>query len=150
MQTWSAKAEASWPTEVAKWFKGCSVIILPDNDVVGGKHARKVAAGLQGAAASVRILDLAPHWPGEAMPKGHDVFDWIEKHDAAGARLAALAKEAPTIAEVDASAAAAGAAIDGASLLSDVHSFFGQFVIYPSTDAHVAHALWIAHAHSME
>jgi hypothetical protein len=37
---------------------------------------------------------------------------------------------------------------DGA-VLNDVHAFLGRFVAYPSDHAHVAHALWIAHAHLM-
>lgn len=40
--------------------------------------------------------------------------------------------------------------IDGAALLNSVHSFLGRFVAYPSEDARVAHALWIAHAHLMD
>jgi Protein of unknown function (DUF3631) len=145
----SEGAQARWPSEVAHWFKNRNVIVLPDNDVVGGKHARKVAKGLRGIAASVRILDLAPHWPGDGMPKGHDVWDWIEKHDTAGARLAQLAKEAP-LSEFSAAKADGGVATDGAGLLAEIHSFLGRFVAYPSDQAHIAHTLWIAHAHAME
>jgi len=36
-----------------------------------------------------------------------------------------------------------------ASPLADVHSYLGRFVAYPSDHAHVAHTLWIAHAHLM-
>ena len=38
----------------------------------------------------------------------------------------------------------------GAQLLNDIHNFVGRFVSYPSDHAHVAHTLWIAHAHAME
>jgi hypothetical protein len=38
----------------------------------------------------------------------------------------------------------------GAVLLDDVRAFLGRFVAYPSADAHVAHVLWIAHAHLMD
>lgn len=31
-----------------------------------------------------------------------------------------------------------------------VHAFIGRFVAYPSPDAQIAHALWIAHTHLME
>jgi hypothetical protein len=34
--------------------------------------------------------------------------------------------------------------------LDEVHRFLGSFVAYPSTDAHVAHVLWIAHTHMMD
>jgi len=38
----------------------------------------------------------------------------------------------------------------GAQLLDEVHGFLGRFVSYPSDHAHVAHTLWLAHAHAME
>jgi hypothetical protein len=38
----------------------------------------------------------------------------------------------------------------GAALLGEVHGFLGRFVSYPSEHAHVAHTLWIAHAHAMD
>ena len=44
----------------------------------------------------------------------------------------------------------AEAHLDGESILDDVHEFLGRFVAYPSTDAHIAHTLWIAHTHLME
>jgi hypothetical protein len=37
-----------------------------------------------------------------------------------------------------------------AELLEAVYSFTGRFIAYPSDAAHVAHVLWIAHAHLME
>ena len=38
----------------------------------------------------------------------------------------------------------------GAALLDEIHRFLGAFVAYPSGHAHVAHVLWIAHAHLMD
>lgn len=38
----------------------------------------------------------------------------------------------------------------GARLLDDVESFLARFVVYPSDDARVAHALWIAHTWFMD
>jgi hypothetical protein len=35
-------------------------------------------------------------------------------------------------------------------LLVEVHGFLGRFVAYPSPEARVAHALWVAHAHLMD
>src|SRR5215203_1558926 len=35
-------------------------------------------------------------------------------------------------------------------MLSAVYKFLGRFVAYPSEHAHVAHALWIVHAHLMD
>lgn len=39
---------------------------------------------------------------------------------------------------------------DGAAILREVYDYIGRFVAYPSTHAHVAHTLWIAHAHLMD
>lgn len=54
------------------YFRGRHIVILPDNDGPGRKHAAAVAAALLDAAASVRIVEL-PDLP----PKG-DVTDWRE------------------------------------------------------------------------
>jgi Protein of unknown function (DUF3631) len=39
---------------------------------------------------------------------------------------------------------------NGADLLDDVYAFLSRFVAYPSQAAHVAHTLWIGHAHLMD
>ena len=44
----------------------------------------------------------------------------------------------------------AGKGIGGAELLDRVYEFLGRFVVYPSKEAHVAHVLWIVHAHLMD
>src|SRR5687768_12243318 len=36
------------------------------------------------------------------------------------------------------------------AVLSEVETYIGRFVAYPSEHARVAHALWIAHAHLMD
>lgn len=57
---------ASW----GEYFGGCHVVILPDNDDPGRKHAAAVAAALLTATASIKIVEL----PGVQV-KG-DVTDW--------------------------------------------------------------------------
>ncbi len=123
---------------------------------------QKVAKAINGVAASVRILDLYPE-----RHDGSDVSNWLVD-DTAGAKLAKLAKEAPlwepggatdTVEQaVDRSEGAAPRPkakpekvdrSEGAALLEDVRRFLARFVIYPSEHAHVAHVLWIAHAHLM-
>jgi hypothetical protein len=62
---------AKWTPELNKWFAGRNVVLLPDNDTPGRRHVEHVAKQLHGVAASVRILELAEHWPhGDPMPKG--------------------------------------------------------------------------------
>jgi hypothetical protein len=52
------------------YFLGRHIVILPDNDEPGRKHAAAVAAALLNVAASVRIVEL----PG--LPARGDVTDW--------------------------------------------------------------------------
>jgi len=79
-----------WRPEYAEALKGASVVILPDNDAPGKRHAAKVAASLYGKAESVKIVELTNR-------NGHqvkDVSDWL----AAGgtvAELERLANETP-------------------------------------------------------
>lgn len=58
--------------DLAPYFAGKKVCIIPDNDKPGKEHADKVAATLYGTAASIRILEL----PG--MGEKGDVTDFIE------------------------------------------------------------------------
>ncbi|WP_273378247.1 phage/plasmid primase, P4 family [Symbiobacterium thermophilum] len=48
------------------------VVILPDNDLAGAKHAAEVAYQLRRAGKSVRVVDL----PG--LPDKGDVSDWLD------------------------------------------------------------------------
>ena len=141
--TASEGAAAKWDPALTPYFKDRHVVILPDADRPGRAHAQKVAKAIHGVAASVRILDLYPE-----RHDGSDVSDFIA-NDTAGVRLAKEVKEAPLWGPSGPTTSAAVAA-DGAELLADVHAFLGRFVAYPSDHAHVAHTLWIAHAHAME
>lgn len=60
-----------WRKEHAAHLAGRRVVILPDNDAPGKKHAEQVAQCLQGLALEVRLLDL----PG--LPAKGDVSDWL-------------------------------------------------------------------------
>jgi len=52
------------------FFRNRKIVILPDNDEAGRRHAATVAAALLGVAASLRILELP-----NLQPKG-DISDW--------------------------------------------------------------------------
>ena len=60
-----------WSKTYIRYFANRDVVVLPDNDQAGHDHARDVAASLQPAAKSVRVVAL-PGLP----PKG-DVSDWL-------------------------------------------------------------------------
>ena len=57
--------------DLAEWFKGKDVYILPDNDEPGERHAKQIVATLEGVARSIRVVRL----PG--VPDKGDVSDWI-------------------------------------------------------------------------
>jgi hypothetical protein len=61
---------------------GRHIVVLPDNDGPGLQHAQRVAAGVAGVAASVKVLELP------ALPTKGDVSDWLA---AAGTRAKLLA-----------------------------------------------------------
>jgi len=61
-----------WRDEYSEALAQASVVILPDNDEAGCRHAEKVARSLNGKAASIRIVEL----PG--LPKKGDVSDWLD------------------------------------------------------------------------
>ena len=77
-----------WRPTHADVLAGRDVVILPDNDEKGRKHAEQVAQSHSGKAASVRVLPL-PDLP----PKG-DVSDWLAAGGTADA-LQALVRDAP-------------------------------------------------------
>jgi len=76
-----------WPP-LTEHFHGRNVVIIPDNDAPGEKHARVVADALTGTVRSLRILRL----PGLSA-KG-DVADWIAQ-GGTKEQLTKLAKAAP-------------------------------------------------------
>jgi hypothetical protein len=69
--TTNAGGAGKWRDEYADVLAGRHVVILPDNDDAGERHAAQVAQSLHGKAASVKVIRL-PGLP----PKG-DVSDWL-------------------------------------------------------------------------
>jgi len=61
-----------WKAALADELAGVDVVVLPDNDPPGEKHAEAAVRSLRGKARNVRVLRL-PGLP----PKG-DVSDWAE------------------------------------------------------------------------
>jgi 5S rRNA maturation endonuclease (ribonuclease M5) len=61
-----------WEDEYSFHFKGRTVVILPDNDEPGRKHAESVALSLAGKARSIKIVRLSD------LPEKGDVSDWLD------------------------------------------------------------------------
>jgi hypothetical protein len=69
--TTNAMGAGKWRLSYAEALTGREVVILPDNDDPGRKHAQQVAQSLQGKAASVKVVDLL------GLPPKGDVSDWL-------------------------------------------------------------------------
>lgn len=74
----NAAIEESW----AQWFKGADLVVVQDNDKVGGEYARKVARTLVNACAQVQLArplvldakaDLTDHFDA-----GHELADLVQ------------------------------------------------------------------------
>ncbi|MCA1807722.1 MAG: hypothetical protein LC687_07735 [Actinobacteria bacterium] len=62
-----------WKDEYSSYLKDKEVIILPDNDIVGHRHASQVARSVLPYAKQVKIVDL----PG--LGHKEDVYDWLDR-----------------------------------------------------------------------
>jgi DNA-binding transcriptional ArsR family regulator len=60
-----------WRDEYSETLKGAHVVIIPDNDEPGRRHAESVARSLWGKARSIKIVEL----PGDSVK---DASDWIK------------------------------------------------------------------------
>ena len=63
-----------WRDEYAVFFAGKKVVILPDNDELGRKHAERVALSVNPLAVGVKVVAL----PG--LPEKGDVSDYLQTH----------------------------------------------------------------------
>lgn len=62
-----------WLASYNQYLKGRDVVILPDNDDVGRKHAKKVFKSLSGHVKSIHILTL------NVENEKDDVLDWFDQ-----------------------------------------------------------------------
>src|SRR5215471_8124185 len=56
--TTNAGGAGKWRREYSEALRGRTLVVLPDNDEPGRKHAHQVARSLHGIAASVKIIEL--------------------------------------------------------------------------------------------
>ena len=64
---------AKWQPELTKWFAGKDIIIIPDNDAPGRKHALAVATALHQTANTIIIADICAGLGDKA-----DIIDWMQ------------------------------------------------------------------------
>ena len=68
-----------WRDDYSKDFEGATVIIIPDYDAAGAKHAVAVADSVVRYAQSVKLIDLAKIW--SSIYEKADITDYISYHD---------------------------------------------------------------------
>jgi len=77
-----------WRKDYSDWLKDANVVILPDNDEPGRKHAQQVANSLYGKTGSVKVLELP------SLHEKGDISDWLAVGGTKD-ELLQLAAEAP-------------------------------------------------------
>jgi hypothetical protein len=60
-----------WKADYTISLSAAHVVLVPDQDAPGRKHAEQVAASLHGTASVIRIVHLPEEW------RGYDISDWI-------------------------------------------------------------------------
>jgi putative DNA primase/helicase len=78
-----------WRPEFAAYFEGKRVVIAPDNDEVGRRHAELVARNLHPVAASVKVLHL------QGLPPKGDISDWCDQGHTTEELLQLVASTSP-------------------------------------------------------
>jgi 5S rRNA maturation endonuclease (ribonuclease M5) len=89
------------PMGAGKWrdtyndaLRGKRVVIVPDNDEPGRRHAEAVARALVGIAASVKVLALPESVGGVAVKDGTEYINTFQDSAEAAERLAQMAESA--------------------------------------------------------
>ncbi len=133
-----------WKSAYNVSLRGRHVVVLPDNDDPGRKHAKQVAASLKGVAAGIKVVEL----PG--LPEKGDVSDWL---DAGGTRdkLLSLVKQTPTAGGNDGAAGRVSRDsrvrrdFSGGSPVGQVAEFLKKYVVLPD-DSLLVLAVWVVAA----
>ncbi len=81
-----------WRAEYSEALRGAHVVIIPDADIEGRRHAASVAASLSGVAAEVRKVEL---------PAGKDATAWRDSHGGTREALEALVANPPPAVPVE-------------------------------------------------
>ncbi len=73
VSTCNSGGAGKWLDEWRELFAGADVVILPDNDESGRRHAEQVARSLSAVAQSVKVVTLPE------LPEKGDIIDWLNR-----------------------------------------------------------------------
>ena len=119
---------SKWRLEYSDALAGKEVIVIPDADEPGRKHAEQVLASLVGKAKSLKLVELK---------EGKDLSDWVE-HGGSREQLLRLIADAPRWEPPD-----------GAMLVRKLEEFIHRHLILP-LHAVLALALWALATHCFD
>jgi len=71
--TCNAGGAGKWTKDHSKYFRDAHVIIIPDNDEAGAKHAQSVGVSLKGIADEINLMEL------NGLQQKGDISDWFNK-----------------------------------------------------------------------
>ena len=71
--TTNSGGAGKWRSEYNEFFRERDVVVIPDNDTVGIRHAKHVVDSLRSIATSTKLLEL------EGLSKSGDVSDWLHQ-----------------------------------------------------------------------
>jgi len=86
--TCNSGGAGKWKKEYGDYLQGAEIVILPDNDAPGKKHALQVAENLYEIVKDIRILGLPD------LPAKGDLSDWL-KNGGTGQKLREQVKLTP-------------------------------------------------------
>jgi RecA-family ATPase/5S rRNA maturation endonuclease (ribonuclease M5) len=112
--TTSHGGAGKWSDALARYFEGRNVVVMPDNDNAGRRHADQVVRALWGRARAIKRVEL------DGLPEKGDVVDWLFKGGTVQSLLEAV-KATPALdsvpEELDAADDALEAEVEGDNAL---------------------------------
>ena len=92
----TAGGAQDWLDDLADYFKGLNVVIVPDNDKPGLASAQKVAQSMMARGISAKMI----HWDEDFMEKG-DYSDFIESFEDRSEAIAAFKEKIEEVAVLE-------------------------------------------------
>jgi hypothetical protein len=126
--TCSPGGAGKWRAEYAEALSGKKIIIIPDADEPGRRHAQQILASLSGKASCLKLLEL---------PGSKDLSEWVERGGSRDQLLGLIAQEP------------SWAPPDGAMLVRKMEEFIGRYLILPLR-AVLPLALWAIATHCFD